>query len=53
MVDESRWDSWHFNDACSHCTTEVHSPRIQLRVFGKLESSVNYLDLLNLDEAVW
>lgn len=53
MVDESRWDSWHFDDSCSHCTTEVYSPRIQLRVFGKLQSDVSYLDLLDLDEAVW
>ena len=53
MVDESRWSTWHFNDALSHCTTEVMSPRIQLRIFGKLESSVNYLDLLDLEQAVW
>ena len=53
MVDGSRWDSWHFDDSCSHCTTEVYSPRIQLRVFGKLQSDVSYLDLLDLDEAVW
>ena len=34
-VDESKHKCWHFNDALPHCTTEITSPRIQVRVFGK------------------
>jgi hypothetical protein len=34
-VDESKYKVWHFNDALPHCTTEITSPRIQIRVFGK------------------
>ena len=34
-VDESKYKVWHFNDALPHCTTEIYSPRIQIRVFGK------------------
>lgn len=34
-VDESLYKCWHFNDALPHCTTEIYSPRIQIRVFGK------------------
>ncbi len=52
-LDESKWDSWHFDDSCRHCTTEIYSPRIQLRAFGKLQSGVSYLDLLDLEHAIW
>lgn len=34
-VDESKYQCWFFNDALQHCTTEIFSPRIQIRVFGK------------------
>jgi hypothetical protein len=34
-VNESKYKCWYFNDAMPHCTTEITSPRIQLRVFGK------------------
>lgn len=34
-VDESLYDCWHFNDALQHRTTEITSPRIQIRVFGR------------------
>ena len=34
-VNESLHKCWHFNDALPHCTTEITSPRIQIRVFGK------------------
>lgn len=33
-VDESKHKSWFFNDALQHRTTEIFSPRIQIRVFG-------------------
>lgn len=36
-VDESKHKVWHFNDALPHCTTEINSPRIQVRVFGKIQ----------------
>lgn len=34
-VNESMYKCWHFNDALPHCTTEINSPRLQIRVFGK------------------
>ena len=34
-VDESKYKSWHFDDSMPHCTTEISSPRIQIRIFGK------------------
>lgn len=33
-IDESKYKCWFFNDAMQHCTTEIFSPRIQIRVFG-------------------
>jgi hypothetical protein len=37
QVDESKHKAWHFDDSCTHCTSEVQSERIQLRVFAKLK----------------
>lgn len=34
-VDESKYKSWHFDDSMPHCTSEITSPRIQIRIFGK------------------
>jgi hypothetical protein len=34
-VDESMYKCWHFDDSVPHCTTEIYSPRIQIRIFGK------------------
>jgi hypothetical protein len=34
-VDESKHKVWHFDDSMPHCTSEITSPRIQIRVFGK------------------
>ena len=34
-IDESKYKCWHFNDALQHRTTEITSPRVQIRVFGK------------------
>jgi len=36
-VNESKHKAWHFDDSCIHCTSEVQSERIQLRVFAKLK----------------
>lgn len=43
VVPESDYSCWHFDDSVLHCTTEVTSPRIQIRVFGKL--NVEYTSL--------
>ena len=34
-VDESKYKCWHFDDSMPHCTTEIFSPRVQIRVFGR------------------
>lgn len=51
-VDHSVY-AWHFDPSVPHGTTEVDSPRYQLRVFGKLREGTAYLDLLEMDRAVW
>jgi hypothetical protein len=51
MIDESKHKAWHFDDACLHCTTEVKSQRIQLRVFAKLKKP--YLEILNKQEILY
>ena len=51
MIDESKHKAWHFDDACLHCTTEVKSQRIQLRVFAKLKKP--YLEILNKQEILF
>ena len=51
MIDESKHKAWHFDDACLHCTTEVKSQRIQLRVFAKLKKP--YLEILNKREILF
>jgi len=48
-IDESKYKAWHFDDACIHCTTEVISKRIQLRVFAKLSKPYN--EILDLNNA--
>jgi hypothetical protein len=48
-IDESKYKAWHFDDACIHCTTEVKSRRIQLRVFAKLSKPYN--EILDLNNA--
>ncbi len=35
QIDETKHKVWHFDDSMPHCTTEIKSPRIQIRVFGK------------------
>jgi len=34
-VDESKYKCWHFDDSMPHCTTEIFSPRVQIRIFGR------------------
>jgi hypothetical protein len=34
-IDESKYKCWHFNDSLQHRTTEITSPRVQIRIFGK------------------
>ena len=51
MIDESKWKVWHFDDSHPHCTTETKTKRIQLRVFGKLES--DYKTFLDFEHAIY
>ena len=37
-VNEDRYTCWHFDDSHLHCTDEVKTTRIQIRVFGKLNT---------------
>lgn len=48
-IDERRTFSWHFDDSVVHCTTEVISPRIQVRIYGKHS---NYRSIMNLENSV-
>jgi len=49
-IDEDNTDSWHFDDGQLHCTSEVLSERIQIRIYGKHS---NYKKLMNLDKAIY
>lgn len=49
-INEEETPIWHFNDATLHCTTEVTSERIQVRVYGKHS---NYQGLMDLSKAVY
>jgi hypothetical protein len=33
-IDEENTPAWHFNDAALHCTDEIFSVRIQVRIYG-------------------
>lgn len=48
-IDESNISVWHFDDAKIHCTNEINSERMQLRIYGKHRS---YTDLMILDKRV-
>jgi hypothetical protein len=49
FIDEKNTFSWHFDDSVIHCTTEVMSPRIQIRIYG---NHSNYKSLMNLKYAI-
>jgi hypothetical protein len=50
FVNEENIKSWHFDDGQLHCTSEVFSERIQIRIYGKHH---NYKSLMNLNEAIY
>lgn len=49
-IDESNISCWHFDDSVLHCTDEVSSERIQIRIYGKHN---NYLNLMDLSHAIY
>lgn len=49
-VDEANTKAWHFDDSFLHCTNEVTSPRLQIRVYGKHK---NYKSLMQMNSAIW
>lgn len=44
-IDEGRIKAWHFNDGVLHCTSEVSSQRIQVRIYG---NHSDYKSIMNL-----
>lgn len=49
-VDEDNLTAWHFDDSALHCTDEVTSERLQIRIYGKHK---NYKDLMLLDKGIY
>lgn len=49
-VDEDSIHVWHFNDSALHCTNEIDSERIQIRIYG---NHPNYQDLMDLTKAIY
>jgi hypothetical protein len=49
-IDEENTNAWHFNDGQLHCTSEVFSERIQIRIYGKHS---DYKKIMNLDKAIY
>ena len=50
---DNRVKIFHFDDSALHGVTKTSSLRIQFRIYGKLASNYNYLDMLDLSQAVW
>ena len=48
-VDEDNIKAWHFNDGALHCTSEVSSQRIQIRIYG---NHPNYKSIMDLNRAI-
>jgi hypothetical protein len=48
-VDENNTKAWHFNDGMLHCTSEVLSQRIQIRIYG---NHSDYKSLMDLSTAI-
>lgn len=49
-INEENINAWHFDDSQLHCTSEVFSERIQIRIYGKHS---DYKSLMNLTEAIY
>jgi len=50
-VPEDKYRFWHFDDSSKHCVPITEGHRLQLRVFGKLNTP--YEKLLDLENAVY
>lgn len=50
LIDEDNNYAWHFDDSVLHCTNEVLSDRIQIRIYGNY---LNYKKLMNLNKAIY
>jgi hypothetical protein len=48
-IDENSIKAWHFNDGVLHCTSEVSSKRIQIRIYG---NHPNYKSIMDLTKAI-
>ena len=44
---------FHFDDSALHGVTKTSSLRVQFRIYGKMKKGYDYLDMLDLEEAVW
>lgn len=44
---------FHFDDSALHGVTKTSSRRIQFRIYGKMLPKHNYLDILDLQNAIW
>lgn len=49
----NRYKLFHFDDSTLHGVTKTSSMRVQFRIYGKMLPGFQYLDMLNLREAVW
>ena len=49
-VAEEELKAWHFDDSFLHCTDNVKSERIQIRVYGK---HTNYIGKMLMNSAIW
>jgi len=48
-LNEDSLKAWHFNDGVLHCTSEVLSQRIQIRIYG---NHPNYKSIMDLNRAI-
>lgn len=50
---DNKYKLFHFDDRALHGVTKTSSFRLQLRIYGKILPGYNYLDMLDLSEAIW
>jgi hypothetical protein len=49
-IDEDNIEVWHFDDGRIHCTNEISSERMQIRIYGRHKY---YKDLMDLPQAIY
>lgn len=49
-IDEEAFSVWHFDDGRIHCTNEINSERVQVRIYGHHKY---YKDLMDLSQAIY